>query len=147
VSERWDGTWVIYPKAHTVADTWITVLALAIDPFTQQIIHPIVCHRTLHDSVAYVPRANNLTGIGRYVGGDMPRSSELDASAAIYIGLLKDPGQFRCSALQATVHSTVMLIQKYPIRPLVLNRPALTFGRGQAKQQRIWRAKMVYSCV
>ena len=21
VSERWDGTWVIYPKAHTVADT------------------------------------------------------------------------------------------------------------------------------
>jgi hypothetical protein len=20
VSERWDGTWVIYPKAHTVAD-------------------------------------------------------------------------------------------------------------------------------
>jgi hypothetical protein len=21
VSERWDGTWVIYPKAHTVAET------------------------------------------------------------------------------------------------------------------------------
>jgi hypothetical protein len=39
-----------------------------------------------------VPRANNLTGIGRYVGGDMPRSLELDASAAIYVGLLKDPG-------------------------------------------------------
>jgi hypothetical protein len=22
VSERWDGTWVIYPKAHTVADRY-----------------------------------------------------------------------------------------------------------------------------
>jgi hypothetical protein len=25
VSERWDGTWVICPEAHTVADTWIKI--------------------------------------------------------------------------------------------------------------------------
>jgi hypothetical protein len=30
VSERWDGTWVIYPKAHIVADTSTATLGFLI---------------------------------------------------------------------------------------------------------------------
>ncbi|KAH8727700.1 hypothetical protein GQ44DRAFT_770257 [Phaeosphaeriaceae sp. PMI808] len=70
---------------------WITVLAIAIDPFSQQIIHPIVCHETLQGVVANVPRANNLTGVGTLAVRSEPISLDANTTVAIFIGLLKDP--------------------------------------------------------
>ncbi|MCQ8811603.1 hypothetical protein NQU36_26775, partial [Escherichia coli] len=37
------------------------MLALAIDPFTQQIIHPVVCDRAVLGISGKVPRAGNFT--------------------------------------------------------------------------------------
>jgi hypothetical protein len=67
--------------------SWVTVLAIAIDPFTQQIIRPITCHNIQSDSIARVPRANNLTGLS--LQGD-PELIEAGMASAIYVGLLGD---------------------------------------------------------
>jgi hypothetical protein len=84
----------------------ITVLALAIDPFTQQILHPVLCHRTAPNSVAAIPRAHNLTGIGFHTGAG---SSVLEPkmSAAITVGLLNNPQsiEFSCSTGNCTFRS------------------------------------------
>jgi hypothetical protein len=44
-----------------VLGAWITLLALAIDPFTQQIIRPVMCNIALIGTPGKVPRATNLT--------------------------------------------------------------------------------------
>ncbi|KAF1934562.1 hypothetical protein EJ02DRAFT_439774, partial [Clathrospora elynae] len=67
---------------------WITVLALAIDPFTQQIVRPVVCHHSVLDGRARIPRANNLTRIAAHVGPGIPNQLVPDLAAAIYGGLL-----------------------------------------------------------
>jgi len=68
------------------------VLAIAIDPFSQQIIQPVVCERTIAGAIASVPRTNNLTGVSQYAGGGMQRVLEPNIEASMLVGLLKDPG-------------------------------------------------------
>ena len=77
------------------------------DPFTQQIIRPILCHRIMHDEIASVPRANNLTGVGAYVGYKLPYILAPEMSTAMYVGLLSDPEkmQGRCSTGNCTFPS------------------------------------------
>jgi len=83
---------LINVRSHVAAlGAWITVLAIAIDPFSQQIIHPVVCHETLQGVVASVPRANNLTGIGTLTARYEPMTLDGDTTTAILLGLLRDP--------------------------------------------------------
>jgi hypothetical protein len=90
ISYRNELTWNL---SHVAAlGAWITVLAVAVDPFSQQIINPVLCHETLQGGVADVPRANNLTGVGSLALRFEPISLDPTTTAAIYIGLLKDPG-------------------------------------------------------
>lgn len=69
---------------------WITVLALAIDPFTQQIIRPVICHHSVPNGIAQIPRANNFTGIAAKFGAGFPLQLVPDVAAAIYGGLMND---------------------------------------------------------
>lgn len=59
----------------------ITVLALAIDPFTQQIIHPVTCDRVVPGSVCKLPCARIITAKFYIMSG---------ASTAMILGLLSD---------------------------------------------------------
>jgi hypothetical protein len=84
---------LINDHSHVAAlGAWITVLAIAIDPFSQQIIQAVVCHETLQGVVADVPRANNLLGVGVISARYEPTTLTADTEAAILMGLLKDPG-------------------------------------------------------
>jgi hypothetical protein len=65
---------------------WITLLALAIDPFTQQIIRPVVCDRTLDDVFGKIPRANSLTEYDPKFPSNT-KGLEISMLAAIYNGL------------------------------------------------------------
>jgi hypothetical protein len=56
------------------------------------IIRPVQCHRDIQGTLASVPRANNLTSIGAYVGGSSPRLLDMDFAASLYVGLLNAPG-------------------------------------------------------
>lgn len=86
-------TELIHDLSHVTAlGAWIAVLVIAIDLFSQQIIHPIVCHETLQGVVANVPRAKSLTGIGALNVRYDPMFLDPDTTAAILVGLLKDPG-------------------------------------------------------
>jgi hypothetical protein len=85
-------TELIHDLSHVAAlGAWITVLAVAVDPFSQQIINPVLCHETLQGGVADVPRANSLTGIGSLPTRFEPMSLDADTTAAILIGLMKAP--------------------------------------------------------
>ena len=68
------------------------MLAIAIDPFSQQIIQPVVCQRTIAGAVASVPRTNNLTGVSQFPGGSSLRVLEPNIGASLLVSLLKDPG-------------------------------------------------------
>lgn len=94
---------------------WITLLALAIDPFTQQILRPVPCYRLIPNTTARVPRANNLTNIGTYVGGPFPRSLEPEFGFAIYLGLLGQPGdiKFDCPTGNCTFSSDAVSQTSY----------------------------------
>jgi hypothetical protein len=101
-------TELIHDLSHVAAlGAWITVLAIAIDPFSQQIIHPAICHEILQGVVANVPRANNLTGVGNLPTRFEPMSLDADATAAILIGLLKVPETIpvQCSTGNCTFSS------------------------------------------
>ena len=67
----------------------ITVLALAIDPFSQQITRTVLCYRTVPDSKASIPRAQSLAGLGIHTGGGMA-TLDPGMSSAITIGLLNN---------------------------------------------------------
>jgi hypothetical protein len=111
---------LIRDPSHVAAlGAWITVLAIAIDPFSQQIIHPISCRKTLEGVVANVPRANNLTGIGALAVRFEPMSLDADTTAAILIGLLKVPEAIsvQCPTGNCTFPATQLLGRR--TRPLV----------------------------
>jgi len=62
----WGSLLLLFRLKHrhvAVLGAWITLLALAIDPFTQQIIHPVTCDRAVLGTLGKVPRAINLTGV------------------------------------------------------------------------------------
>lgn len=59
----------------------ITVLALAVDPFTQQIIRPVTCHRAVPNSISKPPRAQSIAAEFEIMSG---------ASTAMILGLLSD---------------------------------------------------------
>lgn len=85
---------------------WITVLALAIDPFSQQILQFNTCSEIMSDGIAAIPRTYNFTGAATsgFVNGTFLQSfASLDqgASAAIYMGLL-DPPKNASSNVQVT---------------------------------------------
>jgi hypothetical protein len=75
------------PSHFVTFGALITILAIAIDPFTQQIVHPVLCYRKVLDSVASIPRANGFRGMGVHTGGGMA-ALDPGISAAIYAGLL-----------------------------------------------------------
>jgi hypothetical protein len=74
---------------------WITVLAVAIDPFTQQVVRSVICHRTLPYASASVPRAYNFTT------EFLPNP---DLEVAVYAGLIGIPNaiDFRCTTGNCT---------------------------------------------
>jgi hypothetical protein len=92
----------------------ITVLALAVEPFTQQIIHPVLCHRLQSGVLAEVPRANNCTGLGAYTG---PAVAALDAgmTAAMYTGLLNNSQavEAQCSTGNCTFTASPDTVESY----------------------------------
>ena len=68
-----------------VLGAWITLLALAIDPFTQQIIHPVACDRAVLGTLGKVPRAINLTSFDETIYDD--QGVEMSMLASIYTDL------------------------------------------------------------
>jgi len=68
----------------------ITILALAIDPFSQQIIQYYTCIESLPGSIASLPRTNNYTDGGFL---SKPGFAELDSimAAAMYMGTIDPP--------------------------------------------------------
>jgi hypothetical protein len=68
----------------------LTIIALTIDPFSQQIVRYYTCSRVDTRLVAYIPRSNNYTNRGLMT---RPLNAELDTTMAgvIYMGLLASP--------------------------------------------------------
>ncbi|OCL05885.1 hypothetical protein AOQ84DRAFT_379147, partial [Glonium stellatum] len=63
----------------------ITIAALAIDPFFQQMLQYYNCLEPIADSVALIPRTNNYTTVG------MLASLDTQMAATIYMGMLNPP--------------------------------------------------------
>jgi hypothetical protein len=82
--------------SHLAAlSAWITVLAVAIDPSTQQVVRSVICHRALPYASASVPRAYNFTS------EFLPNP---DLEVAVYAGLIGIPNgiDFRCTTGNCT---------------------------------------------
>ena len=115
------GTLLIEMSSHLAAlGAWITVLALAIDPFTQQLIHPFPCEQVQPNSVARIARANNFWGVGHYYVSQDSYVMGLDhgISTAIYSGLLSDVSNtssvdFLCSTGKCIFPSTPGVNEAY----------------------------------
>jgi hypothetical protein len=75
----------------------ITLLALAVDPFSQQLVRPVICHKVVPTTSARVPRTNNITDMSTYVGS-VSATPEVGMIAAMYAGLLNvsQPVKFHC---------------------------------------------------
>lgn len=69
---------------------WLTLLALAVDPFTQQTVRPVRCDYGISGGAARLPHANNITKISAHVGPGSPRQLMPDLASAMYTGLLGD---------------------------------------------------------
>jgi len=69
---------------------FITVVGLAIDPFSQQIIQYYTCSNPLPETIALLPRANNYTFGGML---STPGFAELDSTMAamMYLGTIDPP--------------------------------------------------------
>lgn len=104
-----------------VFGAFITVVALAIEPFTQQVIRYYQCLQPISGSAASIPKTNNYTVVGSRVSGD---SMGLDntMAAALYVGLIQPPVNatssisFQCSTGnctfpedQGTTHSSLAM--------------------------------------
>lgn len=90
-------------QSHVAAlGAWITVLALAVDPLTQQLIHPVMCHRNTTRSLARISRANNMTFMGFPGGPDV--MLETGMSGAIQYGLMNSSAsvEYECSTGNCT---------------------------------------------
>ncbi|OAK98893.1 hypothetical protein IQ06DRAFT_349535 [Phaeosphaeriaceae sp. SRC1lsM3a] len=88
-------------SSHIVTlGAWITVLAIGLDPFTQQLFRPVVCEHGLRDGIARIPRATNLTGTTVNAANNVAP----DLASAIYTGLLGDARKinFECSTGNCT---------------------------------------------
>jgi hypothetical protein len=79
----------IYCSHLAALGAWITVLAVAIDPFTQQVVRSVICHHALPYASASVPRAYNFTS------EFLPNP---DLEVAVYAGIIGIPNaiDFRC---------------------------------------------------
>ena len=60
--ETTSGNGLTHCSHLAVLGALITIAAIAIDPFTQRLIHPVLCDRVTLNSGASIPRAQNLTG-------------------------------------------------------------------------------------
>ncbi|KAH6620179.1 hypothetical protein C7974DRAFT_399064 [Boeremia exigua] len=69
---------------------WLTLLVLAVDPFTQQAVRPVRCDHGLSGGAARLPYANNITKISAHVGPGLPQQLLPDLASAMYTGLLGD---------------------------------------------------------
>lgn len=76
-------------KSAAIFGAFLTVAALAIDPFSQQVIHYYDCPQSIPDAVASIPRINNYTTDVRYMGGLYILDGPM--TAALYLGLLSPP--------------------------------------------------------
>lgn len=88
-------------SSHIVTlGAWITVLAIGLDPFTQQLFRPVVCEHGLRDGIARIPRATNLTGTTVNAANNVAPA----LASAIYAGLLGDARKlnFECSTGNCT---------------------------------------------
>ncbi|KAF2647844.1 hypothetical protein K491DRAFT_784470 [Lophiostoma macrostomum CBS 122681] len=81
----------------------ITVLALAVDPFAQQIIRPISCHRDISGGAAAIPQTNRMIGIGSHTGAGTA-SIPLELDIAIQAALLNvtEPLNVECTTGNCT---------------------------------------------
>ncbi|OAL54792.1 hypothetical protein IQ07DRAFT_628521 [Pyrenochaeta sp. DS3sAY3a] len=81
----------------------LTILMLAVDPFSQQVLKPVLCYRVAPGSVAAIPRTNNITGFGSRV-----RNGEgwldVEMSFAITLGMISRPQPigFDCTTSNCT---------------------------------------------
>ncbi|KAH8760383.1 hypothetical protein F5883DRAFT_425790, partial [Diaporthe sp. PMI_573] len=115
--EQWDlasrGPWgsllLIYTlKSRNLAviGAILTIVAMAVDPFTQQILHFYSCSMVVEGEHATVPFSNN------YTAGFIDPNLESQMQSAIYIGLLDPPVDvsaalnFECRTGNCTFPST-----------------------------------------
>lgn len=68
----------------------ITVVAMAVDPFSQQILQYYTCLEPLHSATTSIPGTNNYTGNAFHSGAAL-HEIDADMSIAIYTGLLNPP--------------------------------------------------------
>lgn len=81
-------------RAHYIASlgAFLTIIALAVDPFTQQVVQTQECMRLDTSAVARIPRANvyDRNG-GKVLGTHGENSLYLPMAATIYSGLISPP--------------------------------------------------------
>ncbi|KAL1644183.1 hypothetical protein SLS58_004463 [Diplodia intermedia] len=68
----------------------ITIVAMAIDPFSQQILQYYTCLRPLHGAITSIPRTNGYTSNAFQTGADV-HEMDPQMSITIYTGLLNPP--------------------------------------------------------
>ncbi|KAL9619902.1 MAG: hypothetical protein Q9160_005549 [Pyrenula sp. 1 TL-2023] len=89
----WGALFLLFSlRGSSVASfgAFLTVVALAIDPFSQQIIQYYNCFPVAHDAFAAIPRTNSYTNDGIAI---QPGYSQLNeaASTAVFMGALDAP--------------------------------------------------------
>ncbi|KAI7775834.1 hypothetical protein LA080_006202 [Diaporthe eres] len=124
--EQWD-------LASRVIGAILTILAMAVDPFTQQVVQFYSCSTVVEGERATVPFSNNYTAGYWFYGGD----SQLDPQmqSAMYIGLLdplantsagesQDTHAFECefypavNTYSANINNGVLLEQVLDSQPM-----------------------------
>lgn len=82
---------------------FLTILMLAVDPFSQQVIKPVLCYRVAPGSVAAIPRTNNITGFGSRTR-DGGAWLDVEMSFAITLGMISRPQPigFNCTTSNCT---------------------------------------------
>jgi hypothetical protein len=105
----WGSLLLIYTlKSRNLAviGAILTIVAMAVDPFTQQILHFYSCSMVVEGEHATVPFSNN------YTAGFIDANLESQMQSAIYIGLLDPPVNvsaaldFECRTGNCTFPST-----------------------------------------
>ncbi|MCJ1470976.1 hypothetical protein MMC07_009624 [Pseudocyphellaria aurata] len=97
-----------YRHSLAVFGALITIIALAIGPFSQQVLQYDECLQPIPDGIAYIRKANSYTKAGSRLSGD---SVGLDntMAAALYVGLIQPPANatssipFECSTGNCTI--------------------------------------------
>lgn len=88
----------------------LTILAMAVDPFTQQVVQPYSCSRVIKGESATVPYSNNYTAGFSGMEGESQLDPQMES--AMYVGLLDPPAntsaalEFECRTGNCSFPST-----------------------------------------